>query len=151
ACYDDEARRCARDESPLRQPFTGERLLDRRYRLERCLGRGGMGAVYRAVHVDLDKPFALKVILPELARSETFLARFRLEAKALGQLRHPNVVTVTDYGVDERTPKVAFLVTELLEGKSLHDLVHGRGPLAPAEVAAVLDGVAAGLAYAHEA
>lgn len=76
-------------------------VLDRKYRLERPLGRGGMGAVFLATHFGTERPVALKVIAPEHAARPEFVERFRREARSLGRLRHPNVVDVTDFGITD--------------------------------------------------
>jgi serine/threonine protein kinase/ankyrin repeat protein len=95
-------------------------LLDGKYRLEELCGRGGMGAVYRALHVGTGRRVAVKVIAPELAGNREFIERFRREAKTIGRLRHPNIVNVTDFGItgDNEQP-LAYLVMEHLEGVTL--------------------------------
>jgi serine/threonine protein kinase len=100
----------------LNLAFTGSALIDSKYRVERCLGRGGMGAVYRARHIGLDRCFAVKIILAE-RRGSSWRELFEHEAKALGRLKHPNILDVTDYGIDPRG--MPYLVTELLEGQTL--------------------------------
>ena len=74
-------------------------VVDGKYRVEHLLGRGGMGAAFRAVHLGTDRTVALKVIVPDLADRPDFLARFEREARACGRLRHPNIVDVTDFGL----------------------------------------------------
>ena len=73
-------------------------ILDDKYRLERLLGQGGMGAVYLATHLGTDRYVALKLIAPQFMRNREFVERFKREARAAGRLRHPNVVDVTDFG-----------------------------------------------------
>lgn len=150
ACFDDEAKGCPEHGGNLRRSFGGPRLIGGRYRLERLLGKGGMGAVYRGQHVGLNKPFAVKLILPQFAADEEFLRRFRREAHTLGLLRHPNIVTVTDYGVDAREVPIPYLVMELLEGLTLHELIQRQGKLALPTLMPILNGIAAGLDHAHE-
>src|SRR5258708_2947922 len=82
--------------TPLEQ-YVGQ-VLDDKYRLERLLGKGGMGAVYLATHLGTDRYVALKLIAPQFMRNEEFVERFKREARAAGRLRHPNVVDVTDFG-----------------------------------------------------
>ena len=72
--------------------------LDKKYRLERLLGKGGMGAVYLATHLGTERYVALKLIAPQFMRNPEFVERFKREARAAGRLRHPNVVDVTDFG-----------------------------------------------------
>jgi serine/threonine protein kinase len=73
-------------------------VLDGKYRIERQLGKGGMGAVFHAIHLGTTRAVAVKVIVPQLAGQDEFLLRFQREAEAAGRLRHPNVVNVTDFG-----------------------------------------------------
>src|SRR5687767_7175287 len=98
-------------------------VLDEKYRIERHLGQGGMSAVYLATHVGTERPVALKVIAPQFMSHPEFIERFKLEAKAAGRLRHPNVVNVTDFGFaylgEER---FAYLVMEYLDGCSLGEV-----------------------------
>jgi hypothetical protein len=124
-------------------PLIG-RVLGKRYRVERKVGSGGMGAVYEAVQLDLGRRVALKTLLE--VRGVDDLERFRDEALAAASLNHPNIVQVTDFGpADGDAP--AFLVMELLAGRSLARLVAARGKL-PARTAVhvalqILDGLAA--------
>jgi serine/threonine protein kinase len=127
------------------------RTLNGRYRIERLIGRGGMGAVFRAADEQLDRPVALKVIAlqPESSELEERLrARFRREARAAARLRHPNVVVIHDYGTDEAT-RLDFLVMELLEGEDLATRLRRAGPLPPAEAARVIRDAACGLGAGH--
>jgi serine/threonine protein kinase len=99
-------------------------VLDEKYRLERLLGKGGMGAVYLATHLGTDRYVALKLITPQFMRNEEFVARFKREARAAGRLRHPNVVDVTDFGfADAGSETVAYLVMEYLDGCTLGDVL----------------------------
>ena len=102
-------------------------VLDEKYRLERLLGRGGMGAVYLATHLGTERYVALKLITPQFMRNEEFVARFKREARAAGRLRHPNVVDVTDFGFAHAGGEaVAYLVMEYLDGCTLGDILIGR-------------------------
>jgi len=127
------------DESP--DPLLG-RELDGRYRLQARLGEGGLGVVYRARHLRLERDFAIKVLQPEYAQNESLRARFEREAKALGALTHPGVVGVTDFGIDGLSP---FLVMELLEGATLDQCM----PLPDARALAILRDVLGAVAFAH--
>jgi hypothetical protein len=111
--------------------------------LEEEIGRGGMGRVFRARHVRLDRPVAVKFLPPELAADPAFEARFAREARALALLSHPHVVGVHDFGTTETGE--SYLVMELVPGGTLAD----RLPLAPAEAVRVATEICAGLAYAH--
>ena len=115
-CFDAGADVCSHDQHPL-TTTRGSRLLNGRYRLERRLGRGGMGAVYAAVDDVLERPVAVKLIREDVVGPLNLPARFRQEARTAAGFAHPHVVRVYDFGVDRyRRP---FLVMELLEGDTL--------------------------------
>ena len=98
--------------------------IDGKYRVESLLGRGGMGAVFRAVHLGTDRVVALKVIAPALAEHPEYLARFSREARACGRLRHPGIVDVTDFGIAQQNGRsLAYLVMEFLDGMTLADVL----------------------------
>jgi serine/threonine-protein kinase len=98
--------------------------IDGKYRVEAPLGRGGMGAVFRAVHVGTDRIVAVKVITPSLASDPQYIERFRREARACGRLQHPNIVNVTDFGVTQHAGRqLAYLVMEFLDGCTLGDVL----------------------------
>src|SRR5205085_4412504 len=99
-------------------------VLDEKYRLERLLGQGGMGAVFLTTHLGTDRYVALKLIAPQFMRNEEFVERFKREARAAGRLRHPNVVDVTDFGFSgDGDDRVAYLVMEYLDGCTLGDVL----------------------------
>lgn len=110
------------------------------------LGRGGMGVVYRARHVALDRERALKVIAPDLAGDPDFRRRFERESQLAASVEHPNVVAVHHAGEDGGR---LFLSMSLVDGKTLADLVAREGPLAPTRVGAIVAQVAAGLDALH--
>jgi serine/threonine protein kinase/uncharacterized membrane protein len=126
-------------------------VVDGKYRVDTLLGRGGMGAVYRATHLGTGRPVALKVIAPELMGREDSVERFRREARAMGLLRHPNVVDVTDFGVwrGELGP-LAYLVMEFLDGMSLRQLLDREGALPLQAVVEILEQVCVGMEKAHQ-
>src|SRR5256714_8862033 len=125
-------------------------VLDEKYRLERLLGQGGMGAVYLATHLGTERFVALKLIAPEFMRNEEFVERFKREARAAGRLRHPNVVDVTDFGFaqvgDER---VAYLVMEYLDGCSLGDVLAEESRLPLDWVVDILEQICSAVDDAH--
>ena len=89
-------------------------IIDGKYKIERELGKGGMGAVYLATHLGTERPVAVKVIVQQFMERPEFVERFRREARAAGRLRHPNVVDVTDFGIaDMKSGKVAYLVMSI--------------------------------------
>ncbi len=135
------------NEAPV-DPLLGH-TLDDKYRLDERLGIGGMGTVYRARHVLIDRPVAVKVLNQRFVEDEAALVRFRREAKAAGCLQHTNAVTVTDFG--ETEDGYAYIVMELLEGRTLRDVIAKEAPLDSARSVAVMLQVSAAVAAAHEA
>jgi serine/threonine protein kinase len=116
------------------------------YTLLEPIGHGGMAVVYRARQDSLERTVAIKILSENLAASPEFLERFRREARTAANLRHPNVITVFDFGQDERG--VPYLVLEYIEGPTLADLMD-RG-LDDGRIPELLDQIAAGLDYAHQ-
>lgn len=108
-CFETPLTVCPGDAAALQFAFAGSQLIDGKYFVERRLGRGGMGTVYLAQHIGLEKRFALKVIAHYGAISPGFREGFENEARVLGRLRHPNIVDVTDYGVDNRSGGLPYL------------------------------------------
>lgn len=117
-----------------------------RYRIERELGRGGMGVVYLARELRLDRDVALKVLPPELAALPELRERFVREARTAAQLAHPNIVPI--YHADE-SAGFAFFAMGYVDGESLAERLRQRGRLAPAETVRILREIAWALAYAH--
>lgn len=150
---------CPEDQTPLQadatvasaapvDPLVGH-TLDDKYRLEARLGIGGMGTVYRARHLLIDRPVAVKVLNPRFVEDEAARTRFRREAKACGRLQHVNAVTVTDFGTSQ--DGYVYLVMELLEGRTLRDVLAKEGPLDPARSVSLMLQISAAVAAAHEA
>jgi serine/threonine protein kinase len=122
-------------------------VVDGRYRLDRMLGRGGMGRVYRAEHIGLGRPVAIKVLDPELVTDDDVRRRFEREAQATGRLRHANCVGVTDFGTTaDGSP---FLVMELIDGATLDDVLADRPRLPPARAIHIMRHLLRGLGHAH--
>jgi eukaryotic-like serine/threonine-protein kinase len=141
-------------ERPERPPpaagvVASEPLAGSKYRALRELGRGGWGVVYEAVHLDLGRRFAVKVLLPDFAHDRMSVERMRVEALALGRLQSPHIVEVSDFGhtADGRP----FLVMPLLAGRTLREEVRQRGCLPPAEAVDLVQQLLAGLEVAHQA
>jgi eukaryotic-like serine/threonine-protein kinase len=124
------------------------RVLAGRYRLTSKLGQGGMGSVWRAEHLALGSPLAIKLIDPGIAQTAEAAARFKREAQAAADLRSAHVVQIMDYGVDEGVP---FIAMELLDGESLGARLEKLGRLPPMMVATILSQAARALARAHQA
>ncbi|MDW8362241.1 MAG: serine/threonine-protein kinase [Myxococcales bacterium] len=125
-----------------------DQLVDGRYRIESLIGRGGMGAVYRAVHTRIEKPVAIKVLLRGHEPGSAASRRLMREARIAGSLGHANVVEVYDLGqLPDGTP---YLVMELLEGETLAHRIELLGALPLGEVLCIGEQVLEGLGAAHE-
>jgi serine/threonine protein kinase len=130
--------------------YLGE-TLDAKYRLEKLLGSGGMGAVYLATHLGTERYVALKLISPQFMRNREFVERFKREARAAGRLRHPNVVDVTDFGFARvQQGEVAYLVMEYLDGCTLGDVLAEEQRLPLEWVADILEQVCSAVHDAHQ-
>jgi len=125
-----------------------DRVLDGRYHVLSHLADGGMATVYVALDQRLDREVALKVMRPDLARDETFVGRFRREARSAAKLSHPNVVAVYDQGEDDGN---MFLAMELVHGLTLRQVMQAEGPLTPRAALDILDPVLQALGAAHSA
>jgi hypothetical protein len=123
-------------------------VLAGRYRLERQLGRGGMGSVWLAEHLTLRSWVAVKLMDPAIAATPEGAERFRREAQAAASLRSAHVVQVLDYGVHETTP---YLVMELMQGESLAGCLEREKRLTPERTVAIMTQVARALGRAHSA
>lgn len=129
-------------------PLIGK-TLDDKYRLEARLGVGGMGTVYRARHLLIDRTVAVKVLSQRFVEDDAAQMRFRREAKAAGRLQHPNAVAVTDFG--QTSDGYVYIVMELLEGRTLREILAKEAPLDTARSVALMLQAAAAVAAAHEA
>src|SRR5436190_6130511 len=126
-------------------------ILDDKYRLERLLGQGGMGAVYLATHLGTDRYVALKLIAPQFMRNREFVERFKREARAAGRLRHPNVVDVTDFGFARSgNESVAYLVMEYLDGCTLSHVLQEEDRLPVYWVVDIIEQVCTAVHEAHQ-
>jgi serine/threonine protein kinase len=126
-------------------------ILDGKYRIERQLGRGGMGTVYLATHLGTERPVAVKIISPQYMRRPEFVERFRREARAAGRLRHPNVVNVTDFGLAEtNSGPVAYLVMEYLDGCTLGEILEEEKRIPVTWTLDILEQVCSAVHEAHQ-
>lgn len=116
------------------------------YKFLRKIGEGGMGKVYLAEHTALDRRCAIKVLPRSLMKDTSHLERFRLEARALAQLDHKNIVRIYDIGEERGVP---YIVMEYVEGRNLDALVAEQGPQTAARAGHFIGQAAAGLAHAH--
>ncbi|HEY0711750.1 MAG TPA: serine/threonine-protein kinase [Polyangia bacterium] len=126
-------------------PLVG-RILSERYRIERKLGEGGMGSVYLAEHVVIQKKVALKVLAPELARKEELAARFLQEARAASRIGQENVIDISDFG---RSDGAVFFVMEYLEGMDLGAALRTSGALGWARTRRIVLQILRALRSAH--
>jgi tRNA A-37 threonylcarbamoyl transferase component Bud32 len=148
--YEDTNTLCPADGAVLRKTedaLVGQ-VLAGKYRIEEKIDEGGMGCVYRATHVLMEKVVAVKVLHPALAADDKIVARFTREAKAASRISHPHAIVVTDFGESEQG--VVYLVMEYLRGRTLKDVVRDEGPLPLVRVGEIIRQVSGALDAAHE-
>ena len=121
-------------------------VLGGRYEILQMLGEGGMGAVYKAMDRELDRPVALKLIRPELAANPSILARFKQELLLAHQVTHKNVIRIYDLGDADG---VKFITMEFVEGQDLRALIHERKKFSPEEAMEIIQQVCRALEAAH--
>jgi serine/threonine-protein kinase len=136
----------AQPQGEPRDPFIGQTFKGT-YFVEMRIGGGGMGDVYRARHVTLDVPFALKILKKALLHDPAIVQRFHREARAASQLRHPNIVNVTDFGQTE--DGTLYMVMEHVAGKSLARAIAEESPLSEQRIVHVGQQILSALAEAH--
>lgn len=148
--YEDNVSFCPRDGEVLEDDPTSlvDQTLDGQYHIESLLGKGGMGAVYRARHILLGDRVAIKVLPPEMRNNAEWLRRFRREGQAARRFRHPNAVTV--YDLRTTSDGLIYMVMEYVEGHTLDAELRARGRFTPAEAFEVLEPVMSVLNAAHE-
>jgi serine/threonine-protein kinase len=117
------------------------------YKIVRAIGEGGMGTVYLAEHPMIGKRVAVKMLRPDLGTDPGLVSRFFQEARAVNEIRHPNIVDISDFGKTE--DGIVYLVMELLEGRSLRDRLNAEGALPLDEVVTICQQVCDALAAAH--
>jgi serine/threonine-protein kinase len=122
-------------------------VLAGKYRIEEKIDEGGMGCVYRATHVLMEKTIAIKVLHPALAADDNIVERFTREAKAASRISHPHAISVTDFGESENG--VVYLVMEYLRGRTLKDIIRAGGPMPLTRVTEIVRQVAGALEVAH--
>jgi len=135
--------------SPKSEELLIGQTLDEKYRVEQRLSAGGMGAVYRARHLSMDRPVAIKVLHQRLVADESARLRFQREARAAVRLKHQNAVSVTDFG--ETADGNVYLVMELLEGPTLREILVKEAPIETARAISIMLQASAAVAAAHEA
>ncbi len=143
ADVDDQAR-----DDEARDLYLG-RVVDGRYRVTRCLGAGGMGSVYEAEHLEMERKVALKILHAQLAKDPGVVRRFRNEARASATLGHPGIAQAFDFGrTDDGAP---FIAMELLRGPDLGEVIEDEGPMPFERAVAITDQIADALGAAHDA
>ena len=156
--YPDDVHVCPLDLTPLHADETVadviidpllRRVFEGKYRLDERLGGGGMGTVYRATHLLIDRPVAIKVLSQRFVGDSTAKQRFRREARAAGRMHHPNAVSVTDFGAT--ADGYLYIVMELLEGETLRDLLAREAPLDVARAVSIMLQTSAAVGAAHDA
>jgi len=139
----DEERPTKADPSPP-DPFVGQIVGG--CRIDEVLGRGGMGVVYKATQLSLNRPVAIKVLPEDVCGQPQFVERFKREVDVLSRLSHPNVVTVFERG---ETLGRLYVIMEYVQGTSLREVIQ-KGPLPAAEALLIVRGVLAALEHAHD-
>jgi branched-subunit amino acid transport protein len=148
-CFDRETEKCDEDNSELTFSLPVTRTIENRYRLEKLLGRGGMGAVYEATDTRINRQVAVKILSGAMFGNKDALRRFEREAQTAGKLNHRNIVTVFDYGV--LSTEGAFLVMELVRGETLSEVLKRKGKLDSETIVAWFSQVLDGVEAAHKA
>ncbi len=147
-CFSDDVNHCPDDGVETITSIQGEPILDGRYQLEKRLGQGGMGVVFKARHIFLKTQHAIKIILPDLVGNDpNLVTRFRQEALAAAAIRHQNIIAVTDFGVVRGT--MPFLVMEFVQGQSLQDIMADEGAMPPMRAFELILPICSGIAAAH--
>src|SRR5215204_4763187 len=131
-----------------KDPFVG-RILDDKYCVEEQLAAGGMGAVYRARHLQMNRPVAIKFLHQRLVADEAARGRFQIEARTAVKLRHPNAVSVTDFG--QTSEGCVYIVMELLEGRTLREILNREAPIETARATSIMLQASGAVAAAHDA
>jgi len=131
-----------------RETLAAGTILADRYRIDALIGEGGMGDVYRAQHLTIDKPVAIKVLAPEQIRRSRIVSRFLQEARAASRIRHDNVVDITDFGDSDG---LVFFVMEFLDGEDLSRLLKREGRLPWSRARGIILQILDGLGAAHRA
>jgi serine/threonine-protein kinase len=129
-------------------PYIGQ-VVARKYRVDKVLGEGGMGRVYRATQLVLEKPVVLKLLHPTLQKDARTVARFQREAKAASRLNHPNSIDVLDFG--QTDDGALFIAMEFVDGRDLHQVLTDDWPLPEPRVIRIVTQVLSALADAHQA
>lgn len=149
--YADTNTLCPVDGTVLKRPGNEDPLIGQvlagKYRIDEKIAEGGMGCVYRATHVLMEKTVAIKVLHPALAADDKIVTRFTREAKAASRISHPHAIVVTDFGESEKG--IVYLVMEYLRGQTLKNIIRTEGPMPLERVVKIVQQVAGALDAAH--
>lgn len=152
--YGDEVQFCSTDGTGLvavEEPQTAGaligKILDKKYKIEKLLGEGGMGVVYQATHIHIESTVAIKVLHKELVSNPQAVERFRREARASGRIHHPHAISVIDFGVAENN--IVYIVMEYLDGMTLSKRIRQTGRVSPEETVRIMRDVCAAVDAAH--
>jgi len=148
-CFDSNEEFCDIDKVALTLSLPVERVIDGKYRLDKLIGKGGMGVVYCATDLRLARQVAVKILHGSLFGDHKSVKRFEREAKAAANLTHPNIVSIYDYG--KILAEGAYLIMELVSGVSLADKINQEDCLSTKEVADLFDQIFEGMKVAHKA
>jgi len=148
SCFDSSITNCPNDGNELALSLPIERTIEERYRLDKRISKGGMGVVYQATDLRLNRIVAVKVLLGNLFGDYTALRRFEREAKASARLNHRNIVTVFDYGLLQSDG--AYLVMEFVQGETLGSIIKRDGALHPSLAAELFNQILDGVKAAHD-
>ncbi len=146
-CYSNPATHCEVDGSALGFTLPVERVIEGKYRLERRIAAGGMGAVYEALDLRLDRLVAMKIMMGRLFGNNAALRRFEREARAAARLEHPNIVAIYDFGT--LTGEGAYLVMQLVPGRSWRTEMASVPQIPPARASVWFDQLCDAMASAH--
>jgi eukaryotic-like serine/threonine-protein kinase len=148
-CFDGPEETCPADHADLTLTLPVERTIAARYRLDRRIAKGGMGVVYVAFDSNLSRPVAVKVMMGHLFGDRSALRRFEREARVLARLSHPNIVAIYDFG--RLGGQGAFLVMELLDGRSWRVEINRLGRIPPSTLSVWFEQLSGALGAAHQA
>jgi serine/threonine protein kinase len=146
-CYDSTSNFCDQDSEKLTLTLPVDRVIDQKYRLERLIGKGGMGAVYEASDLRLGRRVAVKILIGNMFGDQMALQRFQREARACAKLSHTNIVSVYDFGT--LRGEGAYLVMELVQGRTLRMEMQRLGTLSPDYTADLFQQLLEGVKHAH--
>jgi hypothetical protein len=148
ACFDSEDDICSKDATELTLSLPIERTIEQRYRLDRLIGKGGMGAVYEALDVRLNRSIAVKILSGNMFGDSQALRRFEREAQFSAKLNHPNIVAIHDYGL--LSTEGAYLVMELVQGETLRSVIRRGKRISPLVAADWFDQICEAMKAAHQ-